>query len=168
DLREVQCRPYELQGNKKRITVAAASKTLANLIYQYKGMGLGMVTMKFAAVGTMCADVTPKEGPALYYIHSAGTRLSGNLFCVGSGQTFACGVLDAKYRYDTNEEEALDPRRQSVLAATHRDSFSGGSIVIYHVKESGRVKLEYFDTDSMFWRTKLEKRMFLDVAADLE
>ena len=35
---------YELR-NKERISVAAASKLLANMIYYYKGMGLSMGTM---------------------------------------------------------------------------------------------------------------------------
>lgn len=39
-----QCRVYELR-NKERISVAAASKLLANMVYQYKGMGLSMGTM---------------------------------------------------------------------------------------------------------------------------
>ena len=33
---------YELR-NKERISVAAASKILANMVYGYKGMGLSMV-----------------------------------------------------------------------------------------------------------------------------
>lgn len=37
-----QCRLYELK-NKERISVAAASKLLANIVYQYKGYGLSMV-----------------------------------------------------------------------------------------------------------------------------
>lgn len=112
--------------------MAAASKVLSNLVYSYKGMGLSM--------GTMCAGVTPQEGPALYYIDSDGTRLAGNLFCVGSGQTFAYGVLDAEYHYDLSEEKALELGRRSILAATHRDAFSGGFINLYHVKEDGWVK----------------------------
>jgi len=60
----MQCRLHELR-HKRRISVAAASKILANLVYQYKGMGLSM--------GTMCAGVTKEEGPALYYIDSDGT-----------------------------------------------------------------------------------------------
>jgi 20S proteasome subunit beta 5 len=88
----------------------------------------------------MCAGVTPQEGPALYYIDSDGTRLSGNLFCVGSGQTFAYGVLDAEYRYDLSDEDALELGRRSILAATHRDAFSGGFINLYHVKEHSWVK----------------------------
>lgn len=127
----MQCRLHELR-HKRRISVAAASKILSNLVYSYKGMGLSM--------GTMCAGVTPQEGPALYYIDSEGTRLAGNLFCVGSGQTFAYGVLDAEYHYDLKEEEALELGRRSILAATHRDAYSGGFINLYHVKEDGWVK----------------------------
>lgn len=127
----MQCRLHELR-HKRRISVAAASKILSNLVYSYKGMGLSM--------GTMCAGVTPQEGPALYYIDSEGTRLAGNLFCVGSGQTFAYGVLDAEYRYNLTEEEALELGSRSILAATHRDAFSGGFINLYHVKEDGWVK----------------------------
>ena len=127
----MQCRLHELR-HKRRISVAAASKMLANLVYSYKGMGLSM--------GTMCAGVTKEEGPALYYIDSDGTRLAGNLFCVGSGQTFAYGVLDAEWRYDLSAEEALELGSRSILAATHRDAFSGGFINLYHVKEEGWVK----------------------------
>lgn len=127
----MQCRLHELR-HKRRISVAAASKILSNLVYSYKGMGLSM--------GTMCAGVTPQEGPALYYIDSDGTRLAGNLFCVGSGQTFAYGVLDAEYHYDLTEEDALELGQRSILAATHRDAFSGGFINLYHVKEDGWVK----------------------------
>ena len=39
-----RCRLYELQ-NKKRITVAAASKTLSNITYAYRRYGLSMGTM---------------------------------------------------------------------------------------------------------------------------
>lgn len=124
----MQCRLHELR-HKRRISVAAASKILANLVYSYKGMGLSM--------GTMCAGVTPAEGPALYYIDSDGTRLQGDRFCVGSGQTFAYGVLDAEYDYDLSDDAARELGKRSILAATHRDAFSGGFINLYHVKEQG-------------------------------
>lgn len=39
-----RCRVYELR-NKERISVAAASKLLSNMVYAYKGMGLSMGTM---------------------------------------------------------------------------------------------------------------------------
>lgn len=102
----------------------------------------------------MCAGVTPQEGPALYYIDSEGTRLAGNLFCVGSGQTFAYGVLDAEYNYDLTEEEALELGSRSILAATHRDAFSGGFINLYHVKEDGWVK-HGFRVGPQHWNFKV-------------
>ena len=40
----MRCRLYELR-NKERISVAAASKILGNIVYGYKGMGLSMGTM---------------------------------------------------------------------------------------------------------------------------
>jgi 20S proteasome subunit beta 5 len=124
----MQCRLHELR-HKRRITVAAASKILANLTYSYKGMGLSMVQCHSYSLceassnlcfsqGTMCAGVTPSEGPALYYVDSDGSRLSGNLFCVGSGQTFAYGVLDAEYHYDLTTEEALELGRRAIIAAS--------------------------------------------------
>lgn len=133
----------------------------------------------------MCAGVTPQEGPALYYIDSDGTRLAGNLFCVGSGQTFAYGVLDAEYHYDLAEEDALELGRRSILAATHRDAFSGGFINLYHVKEDGWVKhgfnvsvlllpacqvhilTRFKDTNPIFWKTKLENGEFSNVTSEL-
>lgn len=36
-----QCRIYELR-NRERISVAAATKLMINMIYSYKGMGLSM------------------------------------------------------------------------------------------------------------------------------
>lgn len=38
-----ECRMHELR-NKERISVAAASKLLANMVYYYKGYGLSMVS----------------------------------------------------------------------------------------------------------------------------
>ena len=38
----IRCRLHELR-NRERISVAAASKYLSNLVYSYKGMGLSMV-----------------------------------------------------------------------------------------------------------------------------
>lgn len=117
----IQCRLHELR-NKERISVAAASKILSNLVYSYKGMGLSMGTM-------ICG--WDKTGPAIYYVDSEGSRMKGDLFSVGSGSTFAYGVLDQGYHWDLSEEEALDLGRRSIYAATHRDAYSGNVCWIY-------------------------------------
>lgn len=77
------------------------------------------------------------QGPAVFYVDSDGTRLKGDLFSVGSGSTFAYGVLDQGYRWDLTDEEAQELGRRSIYAAGHRDAFSGNTVNLYHVKEDG-------------------------------
>mmetsp|Transcript_13156 Transcript_13156/g.25110 ORF Transcript_13156/g.25110 Transcript_13156/m.25110 type:complete len:218 (+) Transcript_13156:92-745(+) len=84
-----QCRLYEL-NNKTRISVAGASKLLANTLFSYRGMGLSM--------GTMIAGWDEKDGPSLFYVDSEGQRIKGERFSVGSGSLFAYGVLDQGYK----------------------------------------------------------------------
>lgn len=112
------CRLYELR-NKERISVAAASKLLANMVSSYKGMGLSM--------GTMVTG-WDKTGPRLFYVDSDGSRLEGDLFAVGSGSTYAYGILDSGYRHDLNIQEAVELGRRAILQATHRDAMSGGFV----------------------------------------
>lgn len=153
-----QCRLHELR-NKERISVAAASKILSNLVYEYKGYGLSM--------GTMICGVTKREGPAIFYVDSDGTRLQGDLFCVGSGQTFAYGVLDTNYKWDLTVEEALDLGKRSILAATHRDAFSGGSINLYHITEEGWKYHGNHDVLTTFWDAKEKEGSFNNVVTKL-
>lgn len=87
-------------------------------------------------MGTMICG-WDKSGPALYYVDSDGTRLKGDCFSVGSGSTFAYGVLDQGYHWDLEVEEALELGRRSIYAAGHRDAFSGNTLNLYHVKEDG-------------------------------
>ncbi|XP_028649561.1 proteasome subunit beta type-5 [Erpetoichthys calabaricus] len=124
-----QCRIYELR-NKERISVAAASKLLANMVYQYKGMGLSMGTM-------VCG--WDKRGPGLYYVDSEGNRVCGDSFSVGSGSVYAYGVLDRGRREDLSVEEACELGRRAIYQATYRDAYSGGVVNLYHVKSDGWV-----------------------------
>ena len=78
-----------------------------------------------------------KTGPAIFYVDSDGTRLKGDLFSVGSGSTFAYGVLDQGYKWDLTDAESQELGRRSIYAAGHRDAFSGNSCNLYHVKENG-------------------------------
>lgn len=115
---DLSIRLYELRNNE-RISVAAASKLLANMVYDYKNMGLSM--------GTMIAG-WDKTGPGLFYVDSDGTRLSGHMFSVGSGSTYAYGVLDTHYHFDLSTQEAIELGRRAIYHATHRDAYSGGSV----------------------------------------
>lgn len=93
------CRLYELR-NKERISVAAASKLLCNIVLRYKGMGLSMGTMVAGydkTVHHVLQRLNP-QGPNLYYVDNDGLRLKNNLFAVGSGSPYAYGILDSAYR----------------------------------------------------------------------
>lgn len=136
-----QCRLYELR-NKERISVAAASKLLANTMYNYRGYGLSM--------GTMVTG-WDKTGPQLYYVDNDATRINGNLFAVGSGSTFAYGVLDSHYREDLTDDEAIELGKRAIVAATHRDAYSGGTNNVYHVKADGWTQVHAGDTTQMFY-----------------
>ncbi|KAJ3541356.1 hypothetical protein NMY22_g3919 [Coprinellus aureogranulatus] len=137
----MHCRLHELR-NKERISVSAASKFLSNLVYSYKGMGLSMGTM-------ICG--WDKTGPSIFYVDSDGTRLKGDLFSVGSGSTFAYGVLDQGYRWDLTDAEAQELGRRSIYAAGHRDAFSGNTVNLYHVKEHGWEFIGNYDINKLHY-----------------
>ncbi|CAH8839059.1 unnamed protein product [Trichobilharzia szidati] len=136
------CRLFELR-NKERISVAAASKLLANMIYNYKGMGL--------SIGTTIVG-WDKNGPGVYYVDTDGNRTSGNLFSVGSGSPYAYGVLDTKYKYEMKDEEAYELAKRSIFHATHRDAASGGFVNLYHMKEDGWKFIGIFDVGELYYK----------------
>jgi len=134
-------RVYHLR-NKERMTVAAASKVLGNILYYYRNQGL--------SVGSMICG-WDKRGPSIYYVDSDGTRLKGNRFCVGSGGTYAYGVLDSGYRFDLTDEEAIELGRRSIYHATHRDAYSGGTVNVYHITASGWKHISADDSNDLYW-----------------
>lgn len=140
----MECRLAELR-NGARITVAAASKILANITYAHRNHGLSM--------GTMVAGYD-QFGPSLYYVDDKGTRTKQDVFSCGSGSIYAYGVLDAGYRKDLSVEAACDLARRSVFHATYRDAGSGGIVTVYHVHEKGWTQISRDD------QTELYKRYF--------
>jgi len=147
------CRLYELR-NKDRISVAAASKLLVNIFYQYRGQGL--------SCGTMVAG-WDKTGPHLYHVNDSGDRHEGNIFSVGSGSTYAYGVLDSGYSYDMNLQDAIELGKRSIYHATHRDGASGGVVRVYHVHANGWTKIEEGkDVDELHWQYAKEKGLVGD------
>ncbi len=126
----MECRLYELR-NGERPSVAAASRILANILYQYRGYGLSM--------GTMLAG-WDNSGPRLFYVDNDSTRVEGKLFSVGSGSTYAYSVLDSYYKWDLSTDQAIELGnltqffslmmlgKKAIYHATHRDSASGGVV----------------------------------------
>jgi len=127
----MMCRNYELR-NGNAPSVAMASMMLCSIMKQYKGYGLSM--------GTMFTG-SDKTGASLYYIDNDATRLRGRLFAVGSGGTFAYGVLDTQYRYNMSLEEAVNLGIRAIASATFKDAASGGVVRVYHVTNHGNWNL---------------------------
>lgn len=128
----MMCRLYELR-NKERISVAAASKLLASITYQYRGYGLSM--------GVMITGSDKNGQTSLYLVDDDGTRQKGHLFSLGSGSTYAYGVIDTYYRPDLSVEQAVELGKLAIYQATHRDSGSGGVVRVYHIHEKGWTKV---------------------------
>jgi 20S proteasome subunit beta 5 len=72
--------------------------------------------------------------------------------------------LDSGLRHDLTVDEALALGRRAILAAAHRDAFSGGSIncmslleyanLVYHVTKEGWDFIGNEDVGAMIWETK--------------
>lgn len=137
-----QVRLFELRNHVDRCSVAAASKILANIMYSYRGYSLSL--------GSMIAG-WDANGPALYYVDNDGVRLQGNKFSVGSGSTFAYGVLDEGWRWDMTVEEAIDLGKRSIYHATHRDAASGGIVNVYYIDKDGHHKISADDSNKLHY-----------------
>lgn len=144
-----RCRLFELR-NKQRISVAAASNLLANTMFAHRNSGL--------SCGTMIAGWDQGKGPSLYMVDNEGTRIKHNLFSVGSGSTYAYGVLDSLYRHDLTVDEAVELGKKAIYHATHRDGASGGVCRVYHVHEKGWSRIvEGIDVSELHYQYANEK-----------
>jgi len=143
----MRCRLFELE-HKRRISLAAASKILSNITHQYRGYGLSMGTM-------ICG--WDESGPQIYYVDSDGDRLHGPLFSVGSGSTFAYGVLDTGYSYELETEAALSLAQRAIFAATYRDAYSGGTVRVYHIDKDGWTRVSESDSMELYFKFRDEK-----------
>lgn len=144
----MECRLYELR-NGRRITVAGASRLLANVMSSYRGYGLSM--------GTMVTGWDEEAGFSLFYVDDQGTRLKGKCFAVGSGSTYAYGVLDTHYKYDMTLAEAIELGTRAIYHATYRDAGSGGINNLYHVKEGGWEVIHAIDVNDLHYQYAAER-----------
>lgn len=121
---------HELTHDGRAMSVARASRLLSSVLYANRGLDL--------SVGTMIMGYDKREGFSIYYIDNTGVRIKGDMFAVGSGSTFALGILDTEERkFDMSEEEAVALGIKAIRHATLRDAASGGFIGVYLINERG-------------------------------
>lgn len=132
---------HELRHDGRGMTVARASRVLSNYLYQNRELDL--------SVGTMIMGYHPREGFSIYYVDNTGVRIKGDMFSVGSGSTFALGILDTERRYNMTEEEAVTLGIKAIRHATLRDAMSGGYIGVYLITKNGWNKVYSEDLASI-------------------
>ena len=121
---------HELLHAGRCITVARASRLISNVLYQNRGLDL--------SVGTMIMGFHPRDGFQIFYVDNTGVRIQGDMFAVGSGSTFALGILDTvERRFDMTEDEAVSLGIKAIRHATLRDAGSGGWIGVYLITKEG-------------------------------
>ena len=154
----MQVKLYELKYGEQ-LSVAGASQLFCNGLYQYRGYGL--------SVGTMVVGSDAK-GVHLFYCDNDGNRVSGDMFAIGSGGTYAYGVLDSYYRYDMSLEEAVALGQRAISEATFMDAGSGGVCRVYHVYPGGwKIMADYVDNNELILEhrrqngVQLEKQKFI-------
>ncbi|KAF1741356.1 hypothetical protein MXB_31 [Myxobolus squamalis] len=136
-----ECRLFELR-NGYRISVATASKILSNNLNYYKNVGLSLGTM-------ICGwDL---QGPSIYYVDDNASRYKSNLFSVGSGSTYAYGILDTLYDFNMNYEDAINLGKLAIFHATYRDAMSGGTVNVYHINENGWENIGAYNVEFYFY-----------------
>ena len=136
------------------MSVARASRILSNALYENRQLQLSVGTM-IMGFDEMLGDV---KG-TIYYVDNTGLRVKGDMFAIGSGSTFAIGILDTiprKERENMGEEEAVSLAISAIRHATYRDAYSGGYIGVYVIKpnEWKKVFSEDLAMASDFYRRK--------------
>ena len=119
---------HELTDNTA-MTPTRASRILANCLYRNRGLDL--------SVGTMIMGLENGGEPKIFYVDNDGVRIGGNMFAVGSGSTYALGILDTEHNVDMNEKEAIALGIKAIRHATFRDAYSGGIINVYVITRDG-------------------------------
>ncbi|KAI1708302.1 proteasome subunit domain-containing protein [Ditylenchus destructor] len=136
------CNLFELR-EKSEISVRAASKYMANVLYQYRGHGLAVYSM-------VCG--VDKRGPAIFQVDSDGTRLPTRVCSVGSGSLNAYGIMDTYYKPKMTDEEALSLGRRAIMHATYRDAGSGGNCNVVHITPKGKTVYPSMDVSEMYYK----------------
>ncbi len=106
----------------KRISIKAAAKLLATILYSYKYFPF------FSEV--LIGGIDLSGDPKLYVMDPLGSLIEDDFAALGSGAPIAIGVLETRYSKDMEVEEAKRMVIDSIRAAIERDALSGDGIDI--------------------------------------
>jgi len=85
------------------------------------------------------------ENPEIYYVGSAGSIIEyENYIPIGSGSSYALGVLEQKYKTNITVEKAKILAKEAIKTAHNRDNMSGDGLVLGYVTEAD-IDLQIYD-----------------------
>lgn len=124
---QAQIKLYELE-QKKKISVKALSKMIANTLYARRFSPLYVQTV---IVGV------DADGPALFTLDMGGSLMPDEFTAAGTGTRTAYGVLERQYKESLTLKEAEEVAINAVRAGIARDAQSGGEIRIMTITKDG-------------------------------
>jgi proteasome beta subunit len=124
---EAQANLFSMDTGRK-ITVRAASKLLANVLFNRRYAPLFTQTI----VGGLDED-----GPALFVLDVLGSLIPDKYAAVGTGTEIAIGVIEEAYKETMTEEQTKDLVTRAIKSAISRDSMSGDGIDFLTITKDG-------------------------------
>jgi proteasome beta subunit len=79
--------------------------------------------------------------PELYILDEVGSQIGDEYTVTGSGGVFALGVLQADYKPEMTEEDAIKLAHKAVSSSLQRDIYTGNGINIVVINKKGYKKL---------------------------
>jgi len=119
----------------RRISVRAAAKLLASILYSYKFFPFLSETL----VGGVEADGTTR----LYVMDPLGSLIEDDYAAIGSGAPIAIGVLEREYKSGMIVDDAKKLAVAAVRAAIERDAMSGDGIDLLVIVREDRQTRAY-------------------------
>ncbi len=117
----------------KRISIRAAAKLLATILYSYKYFPF------FSEV--LIGGIDLEGEPRLYVMDPLGSLIEDDFAALGSGAPIAIGVLETRYSKGMGVEDAKKMVTDSIRAAIERDALSGDGIdILVIMREDNKVK----------------------------
>ncbi|KSW11657.1 proteasome subunit beta [Pyrodictium occultum] len=114
----------------RRMSVRAAAKLLANILYSNK-------YFPFLSE-TLIGGIEPDGTPRLYVMDPLGSLIEDDYAAIGSGAPVAIGVLEKDYRSDLDADAARQLAIDAIKAAIARDAISGDGIDLLVIKRTDK------------------------------
>ncbi|RUM47774.1 MAG: proteasome endopeptidase complex, archaeal, beta subunit [Hyperthermus sp.] len=113
----------------QRMSVKAASKLLASILYSYK---------YYPFLSEILIGGIEESGEAkLYVMDPLGSLIEDDYAAIGSGAPIAIGVIENGYKDSLKVEEAKELALSAVRAAIERDAMSGDGIDLLVLERRG-------------------------------